>query len=128
MKKILFILSLFLVVFFFTQSVSFSQTYDYDIDCDYILSSPNLINPIDTLAPEVFRYPKDQVVLSKKVDLVLNRIKRGAYLDALKKLTKDVLSKVDGGGNDWIIDSEAKEEVYWWASGLEYCLLQVIYN
>jgi len=126
MKKILFVLSLFLVVFFFTQSVSFSQTND--IDCNYILSPSYLINPIDTLAVEVFRYPKDQVVLSRKVNDVLNRIKRGSYLDALKKLARDVLSKVDGGGNDWIIDSDAKEEVYWWASGLEYCLLQVIYN
>lgn len=125
MKKILFVLSLFLVVFFFTQSVSFSQTND--IDCNYILSPSNLINPIDTLAEEVFRYPKDQVVLSRKVDLILNRIKRGAYLDALKKLARDVLSKVDGGGNDWMIDSDEKDYVYWWASGLVYCLNQVVF-
>ena len=71
MKKILFVLLLFLVVlslllvvFFFTQSVSFSQTYDIDLDCDYILSPSNLINPIDDLAVEVFRDPKDQVVNS----------------------------------------------------------------
>lgn len=126
MKKVLFVLSLFLVVFFFTSSVSYSQTYV--LDCDYILSPSNLINPIDSLAVEAFRYPKDQVVLSRKVDSVLNRIKRGAYLDALKKLARDVLSKVDGGGNDWITDLEAKNDVYRWAYELECCLLQLIYN
>jgi len=135
MKKVLFVLSLFLVVFFFTSSVSYSQNSDKDCDlifenydCADILDKPNLENLIDLQKPEDFRYPKDQVVLSKKVQLVLNRIKRGAYLDALKKLARDVLPKVDGIGNDWIIDPDAQEEVYWWAKGLECCMLDAIYN
>jgi len=140
MKKILFVLSLLVVVFFFTSSVSYSENNNGNcVDCDYVLSSDNLINPIDKIIDviennpyltieDVFRNEEDMDKLKTKIDYVLNRIKRKAYLDALKKLSRDVLSKVDGGKEDWMIESEEKDFVYLWAKDLKYCLLQLIYN
>lgn len=117
MKKILFILSLFLVVIFIL-SVFHSQTLA--LDCPDLL-----INPIYMLDVGVFRKPKDKVVLSKKVKVVLDRIRYGAYQDALDKLVNDVLEKVDGDKNDWIIDRDAQSTVYDWAVGLIFCLSPV---
>ena len=117
MRKVLFSLSLFLGVFLIL-SVFHSQTLA--LDCPDLL-----INPIYGLEYSAFRKPWDKVVLSWKVNEVLRRIARGDYQDALDKLADDVLEKVDGDKNDWIIDRDAQSTVYDWAAGLIFCLSPV---
>lgn len=74
---------------------------------------------INALPPSSFKNRNMSKPLTNKIAAVISLIEQGNYAEALDKLNRDILPKMDGCAkagapdkNDWITDCDAQEEVY----------------
>jgi len=87
-----------------------------DAAVEELMTAAATINELD---PSAFKNRKNAKTLVNKINAALNKIEKGHYEKAIKKLEKPVLQKMDGCAetgapdkNDWLRTAEAQETVY----------------